>query len=48
MMHKGQLIFFIYPDPRGSEEPGMTLLANSAQPKSIYSPWVPKAFRRGK
>jgi hypothetical protein len=31
--------FFVYPDPMGSEEPSPALLASSAQPKSIYSPW---------
>jgi hypothetical protein len=30
--------FFVYPGPRGSEEPMHLLLASSAKPKSIYSP----------
>jgi hypothetical protein len=33
------LIFFVYPGPRGSEEPLRCKPASSAQPKSIYSPW---------
>ena len=33
------LIFFVYPGPRGSEEPLRCIPASSAQPKSIYSPW---------
>jgi hypothetical protein len=31
--------FFVYPGPRGSEEPLRCIPARSAQPKSIYSPW---------
>ena len=38
-MHKDPLIFSVYPDPKGSEEPSPAVLASSAQPKSIYAPW---------
>jgi len=38
ILNRDTLIFFVYPDPKGSEEPSPALLASSAQPKSIYPP----------
>jgi len=29
-MHKGPLIFFFYPDPKGSEEPSQTLIFSAS------------------
>ena len=37
-MHINSLIFFVYPGPKGSEEPNPACGVSSAQPKSIYSP----------